>query len=139
MIVGGQTKARVPTTIDYYLIIMNRFNGAYLPFFLLSAKYANEPVIKSFGLQENSIAYIGSKINLTCRMDNTEVGIFLKSGVPIREEGRFMYNFENLGREGLVGSLEIADVMKEDEGIYTCYAFKAGNLALKTFMLKTGL
>ena len=67
------------------------------------------------------------------------MGIFLKSGVPIREGGRFIYNFENLGRDGLVGSLEIADVMKEDEGIYTCYAFKAGNLALKTFMLKTGL
>ena len=72
-------------------------------------------------------------------MENTEVGIFLNSGVPVQEGGRFRYIFEEFGDGGLLGILEITNVAKEDEGIYTCYAYNAGRLALKAFTLRTGL
>ena len=64
------------------------------------------------------------------------MGIFLKSGVPVREGGRFTYMFEQYGDKGIVGNLEIEGVVETDEGLFTCYAYKAGLTATKTFTLK---
>ena len=108
-------------------------------FRFVSVKRSNQPVIESFGLQENKLAYIGSKVNLTCKINNAEVGIFRKAGVTISEGGRFTYFFKSYGGDGIVANLEITDVAKKDEGVFTCYAFKAGYLVSKTFTLKTGL
>ena len=109
-------------------------------FLFVSVKRSSRPVIESFELQENESAYIGSKVNLTCKINNAEAAIFRKAGVTIRECGRFTFFFENYGGDGLVGNLEIIDVAKEDEGVFTCYAFQeAGYLVNKTFTLKTGL
>ena len=67
------------------------------------------------------------------------MAIFLKSGVSIREGGRFTYTFKGYGKNGLEGNLEITNVTEEDEGLFTCLAFKAGNSDIETFTLKTGL
>ena len=112
---------------------------AFNPNTFLLGKNANQPTIKYFSLQKTSVAYIGSTINLTCKMDNAEVGIFLKSGVSIREGGRFTYTFKGYGRNGLEGNLEITNVTEKDEGVFTCFAYKAGISDIKTFTLKTGL
>ena len=72
-------------------------------------------------------------------MENADNGIFLKSGVVIREGGRFTYTFKGYGSNGVEGILEFRDVREEDEGVYTCLAYKAGITDTKTFTLKTGL
>ena len=41
------------------------------------------------------------------------MGIFLKSGVTIREGGRFTYTFKGYGSNGLEGNLEITDVTNQ--------------------------
>ena len=72
-------------------------------------------------------------------MKHAEAGIFLKAGLAIREGGRFRYIFEDSGHDGLVAHLEITDVSKEDEGVFTCCAFRAGIISTKTLTFKTGL
>ncbi|KAJ7390620.1 hypothetical protein OS493_024009 [Desmophyllum pertusum] len=104
----------------------------------MRVKRANEPFIESFGLQENDTAYIGSQINLTCKISNAEAAIFVKSGAAIREGGRFKYIFEHFESNRLVGSLEITNVTKDDGGVYTCIAYKNGVLASSTYTLSTG-
>ena len=69
-------------------------------------------------------------------MDIADVGIVLKSGVPVKEGGRFTYMFEDYGDEGLVGNLQIEGVVEADEGLFTCYAYKAGLTVTKTFTLQ---
>ncbi|KAM7432523.1 hypothetical protein ABFA07_017067 [Porites harrisoni] len=100
-------------------------------------KISNLPFIESFGLQGKIIPYIGSKVNLTCKMKHAEAGIFLKAGLAIREGGRFRYIFEDSGHDGLVAHLEITDVSKEDEGVFTCCAFRAGIITTKTLTFQT--
>lgn len=72
-------------------------------------------------------------------MKHAEAGIFLKAGLAIREGGRFRYIFEDSGHDGLVAHLEITDVSKEDEGVFTCCAFRAGIITTKTLTFETGL
>ncbi|KAL9958033.1 hypothetical protein ACROYT_G034998 [Oculina patagonica] len=104
----------------------------------MQVKRPNQPIIESFGLQESDIAYIGSQVNLTCKMTNAEVAIFLKSGVAVNEGGRFRYIHEHSEPNGLVSSLEITNVTKDDEGNYTCWAYKNGIIASSMYTLKTG-
>lgn len=105
----------------------------------VSEKISNLPFIKSFHLQGKIVPYTGSKVNLTCNMEHAEAGIFLKAGLAIREGGRFRYIFEDSGHDGLVAHLEISDVSKEDAGVFTCCAFRAGIITRKTLTLTTGL
>ena len=72
-------------------------------------------------------------------MENVDNGIFLKSGIVVKEGGRFTYTFKGYGSNGVEGILEFRDVREEDEGVYTCLAYKAGITHTKTFTLKTGL
>ena len=84
------------------------------------------------------MAYIGSQINLTCKMRNAQAAIFLKSGVAVKEGGRFKYIHEHSEPDRLVSNLEITNVTKDDEGNYTCWAYKNGILASTMYSLKTG-
>lgn len=113
--------------------------GFYVLSLSVSENISNLPFIESFGVQGKIIPYIGSKVNLTCKMKHAEAGIFLKAGLAIREGGRFRYIFEDSGHDGLVAHLEITDVSKEDEGVFTCCAFRAGIITTKTLTFKTGL
>ena len=85
------------------------------------------------------MAFIGSQINLTCKMSNVQAAIFLKSGVAIREGGRFRYIHVHPAPNTLDSNLEITNVTEDDEGDYTCWAYKNGILTSATYMLKTGL
>ncbi|KAK2551046.1 hypothetical protein P5673_028103 [Acropora cervicornis] len=95
-----------------------------------------QPVITYFGLHNaTGIAFIGSNISLTCTMENTIVGSFLKSGSPVAENERVTYLFQGSGNE-LYGNLEISQVKKDDSGVYTCVAYKAGIVVTREFVLK---
>lgn len=110
------------------------------PFFCYSAvKQAHRPFIDSFGLQENDSAFIGSQINLACKMKNVQVSIFLKSGVAVREGGRYKYIHVHSAHKRLDSYLEITNVTKDDEGNYSCFAYKNGILTSAKYTLKTGL
>ena len=102
-------------------------------------KQSHQPIIESFGLQENAIAYIGSQINLTCKMKNAQVAIFVKSGIAVRERGRYEYNHVRSAHKRLDSNLQITNVTEDDEGNYTCFAYKNGILASAKYTLKTGL
>ena len=104
-----------------------------------AVKQARQPFIESFGLQENDIAYIGSQINLTCKMKNAQVSIFLKSGVAVREGGRYKYIHVHSTHKRLDSYLEITNVTRDDQGNYTCFAYKNGIMTSAKYTLKTGL
>ena len=70
-------------------------------------------------------------------MKNAIVGSFLKSGNPVAESERVTYLFQGSGNE-LYGNLEITEVKKDDSGVYTCVAYKAGIVVTREFVLKTG-
>ena len=70
-------------------------------------------------------------------MENTIVGTFLKSGNPVAENERVTYLFQGSGNE-LYGNLEISQVKKDDSGVYTCVAYKAGIVVTREFVLKAG-
>ncbi|KAK2551068.1 hypothetical protein P5673_028130 [Acropora cervicornis] len=56
---------------------------------------SKQPVITYFGLHNaTGIAFIGNNINLTCTMENTIVGSFLKSGNPVAESERVTFFFQ---------------------------------------------
>ncbi|XP_015772671.1 PREDICTED: uncharacterized protein LOC107350925 [Acropora digitifera] len=95
-----------------------------------------QPVITYFGLHNaTGIAFIGNNISLTCTMENTIVGTFLKSGNPVAENERVTFFFQGSGNE-LYGNLEISQVKKDDSGVYTCVAYKAGIVVTWEFVLK---
>jgi len=93
-----------------------------------TVKQARQPFIESFGLQENDIAYLGSQINLTCKIKNAQAAIFVKSGVAVREGGRYKYIHVTFRHKRLDSNLEITNITKDDEGNYTCYAYNNGIL-----------
>ena len=70
-------------------------------------------------------------------MENTIAGTFLKSGNPVAENERVTYLFQGSGNE-LYGNLEISQVKKDDSGVYTCVAYKAGIVVTREFVLKAG-
>ena len=65
------------------------------------------------------------------------MGTFLKSGLPVPESERVAYFFQGSGNE-LYGNLEISGVKKDDAGVYTCIAYKAGIVVTRKFVLKVG-
>ncbi|XP_068696156.1 uncharacterized protein [Montipora foliosa] len=98
---------------------------------------AKQPIIAYFGLQTvGNTASIGSNINLTCIIENAELGTFLKFGRPVTEDERITYLFQGSAR-GLNSSLEIGDVQRNDSGVYSCIAYNAGIIATREFVLKT--
>ena len=112
---------------------------SFLLLFRISVQNAKQPIIAYFGLQTvGDTASIGSNINLTCIMENAELGTFLKSGRPVTEGERITYLFQGSAR-GLNSSLEIVDVQRNDSGVYSCIAYNAGIIATREFVLKTGL
>ncbi|KAK2551069.1 hypothetical protein P5673_028132 [Acropora cervicornis] len=97
------------------------------------ASLHKNPVIAYFGLQNGTgIAFIGNTINLTCIMENTDEATFLKSDDPVDESKRVTYFYQGSGNK-LYGNLEISEVKKNDSGVYTCVAYRAGIVATREF------
>ncbi|XP_015772668.1 PREDICTED: neogenin-like isoform X2 [Acropora digitifera] len=105
--------------------------------FVLKAVHSSkQPVITYFGLHNaTGIAFIGNNINLTCTMENAGVGTFLKSGNPVVESERVTYVFQGSGNK-LYANLEISELKKNDSGVYTCVAYRAGIVVTSKFVLK---
>ncbi|XP_044183844.1 uncharacterized protein LOC122964354 isoform X2 [Acropora millepora] len=96
---------------------------------------SKEPVITYFGLHNaTGIAFIGNNINLTCTMENADLGTFLKSGNLVVESERVTYFFQASGNK-MYANLEISDLNKDDSGVYTCAAYKAGIVVTSKFVL----
>ena len=70
-------------------------------------------------------------------MENTDVATFLKSGDPVDESKRVTYFYQGSGNK-LYCNLEISQVKKNDSGVYTCVAYRAGIIVTRKFVLKTG-
>ena len=70
-------------------------------------------------------------------MENAGVGTFLKSGNPVVESERVTYVFQGSGNK-LYANLEISELKKDDSGVYTCVAYKAGIVVTREFVLKAG-
>lgn len=98
---------------------------------------AKQPVIETLGLKGSKVVYIGGQATLTCKMSKTEAATFIKSGVQIEEHGRFLYEFQNSGRNQLLMNLQITNITKQDEGNYTCFAIRFGLKSTQSYTLHT--
>ena len=95
------------------------------------------------GLEEgtdSNTAIVGRNVNLTCLINNPQVqNTFEKDGRNLDEDKHYTYH--NFGDdEGKIkrSVLEIKNVALEDEGNYTCVAFREGATTRFTFYLKVG-
>ena len=70
-------------------------------------------------------------------MENTDEATFLKSGNPAVESERVTYVFQGSANK-LYANLDISQVKKNDSGVYTCVAYRAGIVVTREFVLKTG-
>ena len=70
-------------------------------------------------------------------MENADLGTFSKSGNLLVERERVTYFFQGSGNK-LYAHLEISDVNKDDSGVYTCAAYKAGIVVTSKFVLNAG-
>lgn len=91
---------------------------------------------------KSNTAVIGSTINITCQVHNTEVQTwFIKDGITLKEGNGEHYVFHHTPyeREGLkISNLEIKNVTFQDAGNYTCFAFLKGLRKNKSFHLRVG-
>ena len=70
-------------------------------------------------------------------MENADLGTFLKSGNLVVESERVTYFFQAYGNK-MYANLEISDLNKDDSGVYTCAAYKAGIVVTSKFVLNAG-
>lgn len=105
------------------------------------------PVIKSVGLKHGNTAFIGTTVNITCRIQGSNPlvsGFFLKNGTALHEDSeqlKYMYfhsNISDMLPDRLV-TLEIKNITIKDAGNYTCQVIRNDMNSSKTFLLKVGM
>ena len=106
----------------------------------------NGPHIYYAELEGNSvnIAYIGSRVNLTCRMSHSNaVGGFLKNGHIIYEDSdQKVYEYFQMPDEeenAMITTVEIKNITMEDAANYTCFTVLNGQHKVKSFYLEVGM
>ena len=105
-----------------------------------------EPYIYYAKLEGNSVntAYIGSRVNLTCRMRNSDAdGGFLKNGHMVYEdEDQKVYEYFQMPDEAeyaMITTVEIKNITMEDAANYTCFTLLNGQHKVKSFYLEVGM
>lgn len=84
-------------------------------------------------------AFLHGNVNLTCNMLNTDVANWQKNGSSVTNERHVRKEELTFGGQGRLFYLEIINVTKSDEGLYTCMGHKNGITVTKTLYLETGL
>ena len=97
-------------------------------------------------LEGNSVnmAYIGSRVNLTCRMWNSNANSgFLKNGHMVNEDSdQKVYKYFHMANEeenAMITTVEIKNITTEDAANYTCYTLFNGQHTEKSFYLEVGM
>ena len=85
-------------------------------------------------------AFLQGSVKLKCNMLNVENAIWLKNSkkIPWSDRHIIMRN-HTFGKRGMMSTLQIINVTKNDEGLYMCLGYKSGITANKTLYLETGL
>ena len=89
-------------------------------------------------------AYIGSRVNITCRMRNSKAnGVFLKNGHFISEDrDQKVYEYFQMPDEeenAVITTVEIKNITMEDAANYTCFTILNGQFKVKSFYLEVGM
>ena len=97
-------------------------------------------------LEGNSVntAYVGSRVNITCRMRNsTADGGFLKNGHLVYEdEDQKVYEYFQMPDEeenAVITTVEIKNITMEDAANYTCFTLLSRQHKVKSFYLEVGM
>lgn len=95
-------------------------------------------------LHTGRTVYIGNRVNLTCRMRNSNAdGGFLKNGHQVVEDSdQKVYEFFQMPDEeenAMITTLEIKNITMGDAGNYTCFTLLYGEHAVKSLYLEVGM
>ncbi|XP_020626105.1 contactin-4-like isoform X3 [Orbicella faveolata] len=83
-------------------------------------------------------AILQGSVVLKCSMLHAQAGVWLRNSERITDNERQVYRHERMfGAKVMMLYLEIVNVTKNDEGLYTCLGYRNGRQANKTFYLET--
>ncbi|XP_066016231.1 uncharacterized protein [Pocillopora verrucosa] len=131
---------------NYACVVTNEKGKSYSATAKLSVKVPRGPVIEYAKLDGLDTAYIGTTVNITCKIQGFDgvIGYFLKNDIMVMEDDELQKYEYFMPRvivtpPNYVFHLEIKNVTMEDAGNYACKAAKYGLKSTKTFLLEVGM